>query len=168
MMYFGSYLHPSSRCRVCHLQCHVFGTLKTSKPGTKCGKKKDEDDYTSKMAKNIASCVPGYSGKYSINNADAIEETQILDKDADTQGETDIKNVDLCQRIVRKLILAKSNPDTNAKINDMKVTLEDVTSFDQNLITQQENDQSMLRKHLRHERLYLMMKNGYISNTKTL
>ena len=60
---------------------YIFGELKISKAGTKLGKKKENDKYNQKIAKSIAKDVPDYSGKYTINDADAAEETRIIQQD---------------------------------------------------------------------------------------
>ena len=55
---------------------YVFGKLKVSRPGSKAGKKKTDANYAKKIAKNIASDIPGYSGRYKITDADAAEGEQ--------------------------------------------------------------------------------------------
>ena len=47
----------------------MFGELKISKPGSKAGRKKENDEYTRKIVKSVAKDIPGYSGKYVINDA---------------------------------------------------------------------------------------------------
>ena len=64
---------------------YIFGELKISKPGTKLGKKKENDKYNQKIAKSIAKDVPGYSGKYTINDDNAAEETRIIQHDMNGQ-----------------------------------------------------------------------------------
>ena len=56
----------------------IFGELKISKPGTKLGKKKENDEYNRKISKSIAKDGPGYSGKYTINYANDAEESRTI------------------------------------------------------------------------------------------
>ena len=57
---------------------YIFGELNISKLGTKLSKKKENDKYNWKTVKSITKDVPGYSGKYTINDADVAEETRII------------------------------------------------------------------------------------------
>ena len=56
--------------------------LKISKPGTKYGKKKKRDDeYTWRIAKNIVDDIAWSSGKYKITDVDTTEESRIMLED---------------------------------------------------------------------------------------
>ncbi len=55
-----------------------------------------------------------------------------------------------------------------AKINTSKVTVEDVAKFNLELVDRQDSDACRLRKLVRHERLYNIMKDGPISKDKTI
>jgi hypothetical protein len=147
---------------------YVFGELKISKPGSKLGKKKKDDAYTRKIAKSIADDIPGYSGKYTIDEADADEETRIMNEDlVGNDGRKDVKNIDLCGRIDQKLEKAANERSASTK-NDTKVTMASITEFNQKLVTKKVGNKTELRQLLRHERLYQMMESGAISKDNTL
>ena len=79
---------------------YVFDELKVSKSGGKRGvsnqkqKKKEEESYISIIAKGLAKDVPGYSGKYTINEEDTTEENRLMQEDA--ARSVGIKSIDLC------------------------------------------------------------------------
>ena len=81
---------------------YIFCELKISKPGTKLGKKKEDDEHNRKIAKSIAKDAPGYSDKYTINDANAAEETRIIQQDMNGQG-IEVRSVDLCKRVEDKV-----------------------------------------------------------------
>ena len=117
------------------------------------------------MAKHIASNIPGYSRKYSINDADAAEERRILDEEL---GGNNAKDADLCGRIDCKVILSTSSESSNSKENESKVTIADITSYTHNLVTKQKSNGPIPRRRHWHDRLHLMMKDGTLSKNKTL
>mmetsp|Transcript_54877 Transcript_54877/g.116590 ORF Transcript_54877/g.116590 Transcript_54877/m.116590 type:complete len:195 (+) Transcript_54877:228-812(+) len=109
---------------------------------------------------------PGYSSKYQIDDLDAVEETRLVEE-AMIEDAKDASSVELCKRLNDKL---KSNTTSSAgaKVNTSKVTVEDVTKFNLELVDRQDSDACRLRKLVRHERLYNMMKDGPISKDKTI
>ena len=165
---------------------YIFGELEVSKPGAKQGKKKqvrdendsDEDDdpeTISAIARGIAEDLPGYASQgvpgYSSTRQsnsiddDASEERRIMERDAQSTS-TDKKNVDLCQMLESEMSMGLAS--SNSKVNKAKVTLADLTQYNLELVSGQESDANILRKYLRHERLYMMMKEGSISNNNSL
>ena len=140
---------------------YIFGELKISKPGMKLGEKKENDKYNKKIAKIIAKDVPDSSGKFTINDADAADETRIIQQDMNGQV-IEIKTVDLCKRVEDKVIKEADNYMGRGGQAERvsKVTLDSITSYNQKLVNHQEIKKSELRKLLHHERLYKMMKVG--------
>ena len=146
---------------------YVFGELKISKPGTKEGKKKKYDAYTKKVAKSIAADVPGYSGKYTINEADATEETAILNEDLLNKVK-ETKSIDLCKLVQHKLGLNSGDHHGASAKRSSKVTMESIAVFNNNLVDKPKSDKEALRQLLRHYRLHRMMIAGYLPSTSTL
>ena len=151
---------------------HVFGELtKVSKPGSRGGSKKSDDEYTRQVASGISSEIPGYSGAYNFNDDDATDETRLMNEDlisVDTLH-NDAKSVDLCARVdmeVKKSMREeRRESDTNKKA---KVTSESITSYNQKLVCNEESPREILQKYLQHERLYRMMQRGAVSKDSVM
>ena len=146
---------------------YIFGELKISKPGTRKGKKKKDDAYTKKVAKSLAADLPGYSGKYAINGADAAEETAILNENLLKKPKEE-KNIDLCRRVQEKLRLNSGGSHHPKKMGPSKVTMESIAAYNNNLVDKPKSNKEALRQLLRHERLHRMMKDGFLPNTSTI
>ncbi len=148
---------------------YVFGELKISKPGTKLGKKKTDDEYTRTIAKGIARDIPGYSGRYKINDADAAEESEIMRLDMSGQVK-EKKSIDLCKRVDDKVAAEALRNDTNTNTTngESKVSLATITSYNNNLVQHEPTSKATLRKLIRHERLHKMMEDGAISKNSAL
>mmetsp|Transcript_24038 Transcript_24038/g.34371 ORF Transcript_24038/g.34371 Transcript_24038/m.34371 type:complete len:356 (-) Transcript_24038:74-1141(-) len=145
----------------------VFGKLRVSKPGKKGGKiGKGQDAYSKKLAKSIAKDIPGYSGKYAINDEDAAAETELLNNEL-TQKSKDVKSTDLCKR-VDEWVGMKGVSDNSTTNNDAKVSMETINTYNQALVENEEARKVVLQKYIRHERLYQMMHSGKISTNNTM
>ncbi len=145
----------------------VFGKLRVSKPGRKGGKiGKGQDAYSKKLAKSIAKDIPGYSGKYAINDEDAVAETELLNNEL-TQKSKDVKSTDLCKR-VDEWVGMKGVSDNSTTNNDAKVSMETINTYNQALVENEEAPKVVLQKYIRHERLYQMMRSGKISTNNTM
>ena len=148
---------------------YIFGELKISKPGTKLGKKKTDDEYTRTIAKGIAKDIPGYSGRYKINDADAAEESEIMRQDMSDQGK-EKKSIDLCKRVDDKVAAEalRNDTNTNTRNGESKVSLATITSYNNNLVQHEPTSKATLQKLIRHERLHKMMEDGAISKNSAL
>lgn len=144
----------------------VFGKLRVLSPGGKVGRVKD--NYSKKLAKSIAKDIPGYSGKYTIDDEDAAGETELLNNEL-TQKKNDVKSIDLCQRVDEWMksmgVSDMSNTTTN---NEGKVPMATIHSYNQTLVANEESPNAILQKYIHHERLYQMMKSGNLSSTNGL
>jgi len=157
---------------------YVFGELEVSKLGGKSGVSKsinntedNERDYVSAIARSLADDVPGYSESTSrgnnVNDDDAIEESRIMHEDAETSTE-DVKSIDLCNRMNGYLNNEKQDISCDAKISKSKVTLKDLTDYNLDLVDAKDSNEITLQKYARHERVYLMMKDGHLSNDNSM
>ncbi|KAL7548740.1 hypothetical protein ACHAWF_017202 [Thalassiosira exigua] len=145
---------------------YVFGQLRVSRPGSKLGKKKSDADYAKSIANNIASDIPGYSGRYKITDADAMAESKTIAVDLKARG-SNVKSIDLCQRIAEK-VNDEKDTSRRRKNNDAKVTIAGITSYNQNLVAERPTNKVALRKYHRHERLHRMMKDRCIPNESAM
>ena len=146
---------------------YVFDELKISKPGSKMGKKKSDDEYTKSIAKSIAGDIPGYSGKYNVNDADAVEEGRIISADMSSATNCEVKSIDLCKRVDEK-VADEVNTNERSQNVRSKVTMASITSYNHNLVSQRRTDKALLRQLNRHERLHRMMEDGAISKDSAL
>ena len=55
-----------------------------------------------------------------------------------------------------------------SKVNRTKVTLADLTKYNQELVTGKESNKEILRRYIRHERLDRMMQGGLLSKENSL
>jgi len=148
---------------------YVFGELevsKVSKAGGKEGTNDNERGYVSAIARGIARDVPGYSESTSRGDDDAIEESRIILEDA--QSTEDVKSIDLCTRMDDYLKNEKQSVGGDTKENKAKVTLKDLTDYNLELVNGNDSDETILRKYIRHERLYGLMKDGYLSKDNSM
>ena len=116
---------------------YMFGQLKISKPGSKAGKKKENDDYTQNIAMGIAKDVPGYSGKYSINDVDPIEQKRMTQEDMDDDA-PEVESIDLCKRLEDEM---ENETESNTIVRDTaqinsKVTLDSITTYNNTLVNE--------------------------------
>lgn len=148
----------------------VFEKLRVSIPGgkvgTEKGKSSKEKELVKTIAKGIAKDIPGYSEQYETNDADAVGETDLMNKDLD-QRNKDVKSIDLCKR-VDDWMESRGVSDNNTTNNDAKVSMETINSYNQDLVANEEDPKAMLQKYIRHERLYQMMRSGKISSNNTM
>lgn len=79
-------------------------------------------------------------------------------------GGCECTSVDLCSRLSQKL----GEHLQNEKSESEKVSLEDVNKYNDELVHAKDSDEIVLRKLIRHERLYRMMDNGVMSKEKTI
>mmetsp|Transcript_54277 Transcript_54277/g.115292 ORF Transcript_54277/g.115292 Transcript_54277/m.115292 type:complete len:145 (+) Transcript_54277:67-501(+) len=91
-------------------------------------------------------------------------------EDLDGRSSKDAKNIDLSMRLDAKIADSTcSNRDrTTPGGNNTKVTLADVTSYNNATANSRETNRAALRNFLRHERLYWMMKDGAIFQDNSL
>lgn len=158
---------------------YIFGKLGVSKSGGRKGvskknsskkdraaTKSDEDNYIATLAKSLAKDVPGYSKKYQVNDNDAIEETRLV-TEAMTEDGKGKPSLDLCAKMASKV---KTDLESvgGESVNKTKVTMEDLTSYNLELVTGEESDECTLQKLMQHERLYMMMEGGALSKDKTI
>ncbi len=90
---------------------------------------------------------------------------------AATSSSEDKKSIDLCERMDAKIAEAEkegSNSGRPSNADKKRVTLADVNAYNHQLVTGQDSDAEALRKYMRHERLYKMMKDGALSKDKSL
>ena len=84
----------------------------------------------------------------------------------EAQGDVcNFDSVDLCQRLGEKL----KNTESSEVRNKSKVSIEDINNYNNNLVNAKDTiDKEALQKLIRHERLYRMMKDGHLSQNKTI
>jgi len=152
----------------------VFGELEVSKPGGKKGIKKsntskqseDDTDTISAIARRIAADLPGYSSSNEPNtNEDAVEESRLMQEDA--VSSKDIKSISICAKMEILFVEARIG-EGSSKVNKTKVTLADLTKYNQELVTGKESNEEILRKYIRHECIYRMMEGGLLSKENSL
>ena len=76
-----------------------------------------------------------------------------------------MKSIDLCKILETELECATGEAN---EVNEAKVTLADLTKYNLQLVSGHESNATTLRKYLRHERLYKMMRGGLISSNSSL
>ena len=142
----------------------VFGQFTVSKPGVKSGSKKKrdaEDGFISNMASALAKEVPGYSGKYIINDDDATKENELMRDGIECEVEN-VKSINLCERI---LDWANKSDEESTKTSVTKTIIDD---YNTSLVCNEYSNKQLLQKYLQHERLYQTMVNGHISKNKAI
>ena len=92
----------------------------------------------------MAKDVPGYSGNYTIDDKDAVEESRLIQEDYGI--ETSVESVDLCEQLDVELINFQPN-HTNTNRN-VRVTLESITEHNNLLVDNKNTNEEELRKLL--------------------
>ena len=137
---------------------YVFHNMEVSRPGAKMAKKREKQhrQIIKRIANRLAADVPGYSGEwYKVNNDDAAEEFEAL-LQSQQESKSDVKIVDLCQKVDDQVKLHGSLPN-----NPRKVTTSLTEQYNTHLIHKVRDGSDLLQKYLRHERLYQLMCDGY-------
>ena len=144
----------------------VFEELDVSAPGGKRGQKRKRDAkrVISKIAKLLASEVPGYTTdeRYAFNEEDAqIEfDTHVRDR---RDNSKDIKVVDLCQMVADQVEQYNGMP-----VNAAKVRTSMIEDKNREKVNRPMTDVGMLRKLLQHDRLHQMMRDNWIARDSAL
>jgi hypothetical protein len=131
------------------------------------GRGRRKDAYSKKLAKSIAKDIPGYSGKYAVDDEDAVGETELLNE-ALTLKKTDVKSIDLCKRVDEWIGSNRVSNLSSTTNNDVKVSMDTIKSYNQTLVADADAPNTTLQKYIRHERLYQMMKSGNISRNNAM
>ena len=100
--------------------------------------------------------MPGYSGEwYKVNDDDAAEEFEAF-LESRQESKSDVKIVNLCQKVDDQVKLHGGVPN-----NPRKVKTSVIEQYNTQLVHGVRAQSALLRKYLRHERLYNLMCDVY-------